>query len=573
MLGALAVASVTSVVAASAAFAASTDTSATLSSSASTPTSVTAGSSTTFTIDVWASGSVPAKSDTVSGVATVTTLYNMASDGTITASSQPGDQQQLQFTTDYQYNQCPAVSPPQGCATNPFTVTATLSVASGTAAGTNGTLTVSETGSNGLSADGTPASGYVTVGGSSAGDTAPSPPGAPTLDPSSTSPNNDGAFTVDWTGSTDSDGDSVTYTLEAHNADSSTDWVAVASGLTSTSDSLTGVDEGSWRYRVEAVDSNGTASNWATDSNPIAIVDKHAPNAPTLSAPTAVYTDSSTGDNWYNAAVSVTVSDNGDPDLQDTSPGSGVDPTSFSSPISASSEGENDMSATVTDYAGNESSPGTLTAFVDTHGPSVTLTCPAAPVVLNSSLSANWTASDGTGSGVATGYSTGSVIVPTNTVGPHSLHVTAGVSRDNVGNTSTASNTCSYNVAYAWSGFLQPINDTAHFIGETTSIFKAGSTVPVKFQLTDATGAPVQEATPGPVWLTPQPGALLPSTATVDESSYSTTDTPGGYYRWDSTGLQYIYNWNTSKSMAGKYWRIGVHLDDGNTYYVSIGLK
>ncbi|MGZ4542573.1 MAG: PxKF domain-containing protein, partial [Mycobacteriaceae bacterium] len=120
---------------------------------------------------------------------------------------------------------------------------------------------------------------------------------------------------------------------------------------------------------------------------------------------------------------------------------------------------------------------------------------------------------------------------------------------------------------------LQPINDTAHFIGSTTSIFKAGSTVPVKFQLTDALGQVVQEAAPGPVWLAPVKGGALPSTATVDESSYTTTATASGFYKWDPTSSQYIYNWNTTKSAAGSYWRIGVQLDDGTTHYVSIGLR
>jgi len=406
---------------------------------------------------------------------------------------------------------------------------------------------------------------------------APTDPGVPTLSALSTTPNNTGLFTVAWTASSDvaAPADAVTYTLQHENANST--WSDVASGLTGASYTFTGSGsepEGTWLYRVQATDgeaSNGT-SGWATDASAIVVVDETAPNAPTLTPPAADYTDTSLN-LWYKSAPSVSVTDNGDPALADTSDGSGVDPLSFTSLITASTEGENDLTATVADYAGNVSTPGTQTVFVDTTGPTVALPCPTSLVILNSTLSASWTASDGTGSGVATGYGSGSITVPTGTVGAHQLYVPAGASTDNVGNVSPASNTCSYRVAYNWSGFLQPINDTAHFVGETTSIFKAGSTVPVKFQLTDANGAAVQQASPGPVWLTPQPGGLLPSTATVDETTYSTTDTPGGYYRWDATGLQYIYNWNTSKSMGGKYWRIGVKLDDGSTYYVSIGLK
>lgn len=132
---------------------------------------------------------------------------------------------------------------------------------------------------------------------------------------------------------------------------------------------------------------------------------------------------------------------------------------------------------------------------------------------------------------------------------------------------------CPYQVIYQWNGFLQPINDTAHTVGQALSIFKAGSTVPAKLQLLDATGAPVQESgTDLPVWLTPQKGSALTAGATVDESVYSASATSGGSYRWDSTNQQYMYNYNTAKSQSGSYYRVGVTLDDGQTYYVSLGL-
>jgi hypothetical protein len=224
----------------------------------------------------------------------------------------------------------------------------------------------------------------------------------------------------------------------------------------------------------------------------------------------------------------------------------------------------------VKDKAGNSTSTGSFPLQIDQQKPVISPTCPTSAVLLNSTASASWTASDG-GSGLMTA-SSGSISLDTSTVGPHTATVPANTAADNVGNKSAAA-TCNYSVAYRWSGFLQPINDTAHFVGETTSIFKAGSTVPVKFQLTDATGAPVQEGGMGPVWLNPLRGNALPSTATVDETVYSAASTAGGYYRWDPTGLQYIYNWNTSKGQAGYYYRIGVQLDDGNTSYVSIGLR
>ncbi|MDP2665480.1 MAG: PxKF domain-containing protein, partial [bacterium] len=108
-------------------------------------------------------------------------------------------------------------------------------------------------------------------------------------------------------------------------------------------------------------------------------------------------------------------------------------------------------------------------------------------------------------------------------------------------------------VQYRWDGFLQPINNTAHQVGQNTSVFKGGSTVPVKFQLKDVNGTPVK-ATTAPVWLSPQAGIS------------------DGVYKWDSSAQQYVYNWST-KGLAAGWYKISAQLDDGNIYSVTIGLK
>jgi hypothetical protein len=137
---------------------------------------------------------------------------------------------------------------------------------------------------------------------------------------------------------------------------------------------------------------------------------------------------------------------------------------------------------------------------------------------------------------------------------------------DKAGNQTTE--TGSYRVVYRFDGFRQPINDTAHQVGVSTSTFKAGSTVPVKFQVKRADGSVVQTAG-APVWLMPAKGAV--TTAPVDETLYSDPATSGNTFRWD--GEKYQYNWNTAKTQANSYWRIGVQLDDGQTYFVNIGLR
>jgi pimeloyl-ACP methyl ester carboxylesterase len=123
---------------------------------------------------------------------------------------------------------------------------------------------------------------------------------------------------------------------------------------------------------------------------------------------------------------------------------------------------------------------------------------------------------------------------------------------------------------YRWDGFLQPINDTAHQVGQSLSVFKAGSTVPVKFQLKKTDGTPIQ-ATTTPIWLTPQKGVAM--SAPVGESIYSDPGTTGSVFKWDPAAQQYLYNWSTKGLAAGYWYRIYVKLDDGNTYSVTIGLK
>ena len=125
-------------------------------------------------------------------------------------------------------------------------------------------------------------------------------------------------------------------------------------------------------------------------------------------------------------------------------------------------------------------------------------------------------------------------------------------------------------ILYRWDGFAQPINDTAHQVGQSASVFKAGSTVPVKFQLKNAAGASIQASTL-PIWLAPQKGAAM--SASVDETIYSDPGTSGTAYRWDSASQQYVYNWSTKGLAAGYWYRIFAKLDDGTTQSVIIGLR
>ncbi len=123
---------------------------------------------------------------------------------------------------------------------------------------------------------------------------------------------------------------------------------------------------------------------------------------------------------------------------------------------------------------------------------------------------------------------------------------------------------------YRFDGFLQPINDTGQQSGQVLSVFKAGSTIPVKIQLKDWSGNIIQ-ASSSPVLLAPQKGSAM--SMSVDESVYSDVATTGSNFKWDSVSQQYVYNWSTKGIASGYWYKISVKLDDGNIYSVTIGLK
>jgi hypothetical protein len=260
-------------------------------------------------------------------------------------------------------------------------------------------------------------------------------PGQPHLVSGST-PNNTGVFALGWSGSEAAT--ALTYTLEHKNAGSG--WSVVASGLANpeyafTSGSAEG--EGTWEYRVTASD-EGPASEASESSAPV-VVDKTAPNPPSVSADRLP--DYSGAGGWYKDSVTVSFTENGDPALSDGSPGSGVNPASVSAPQTFNTDGSHTASGTVSDNAGNVSAPGSLTVQVDATAPSVEVSCPAT-AVYGSSATATVTASDAQ-SGLAVDPS-GHVAIDTSTVG---TKTTAATAVDNVGHSAEAS--CATEVKYS----------------------------------------------------------------------------------------------------------------------------
>lgn len=294
----------------------------------------------------------------------------------------------------------------------------------------------------------------------------------------------------------------------------------------------------------------GSASDVAGNVGTDSVTIKLDKTKPTI---TAAITSGTLGNNgWYVGPVTVTFT------CADALSGVATCPD----PVILSANGANSASGTVTDRAGNTGSTTVSGINIDQEMPTITaVNVNGGTYTLGTAPAATCTATDSFSGLVscAVAVSGGNA----NGVGTFSYTATA---TDKAGNVSTMAGT--YRVIYEWSGFLQPINDTAHQVGTTTSIFKAGSTVPVKFQLKDASGKIVQ-STAAPQWMTPVKGSA--TSAPIDESLNTLSATSGTAYQWD--GTQYQYNWNTKGLTSGYYYQIGVKLDDGRTYYVNIGLR
>ncbi len=178
--------------------------------------------------------------------------------------------------------------------------------------------------------------------------------------------------------------------------------------------------------------------------------------------------------------------------------------------------------------------------------------------VLNRGLIANWSVNDNT-SLVATttaSYPNGSSIT-TSSVGTKYFNVT---SSDNAGNTNTKNIT--YYIRYNFGGFLPPISNNGG------SIFKSGSNLPIKFQLTDGNGN----------WVTDAVAILNVTKVTTSVTGLylqpylNETTTLGDLFIYSSNGHFYMYNLGT-KDMSIGTWRIRVTINDESTYEVYISIK
>jgi hypothetical protein len=113
---------------------------------------------------------------------------------------------------------------------------------------------------------------------------------------------------------------------------------------------------------------------------------------------------------------------------------------------------------------------------------------------------------------------------------------------------------------------LPPINV------DGSSVWKVGSTVPVKFTLCDANGNPISD--PAAVFATGMGSITLINTVrgTVDNVNEATyTDIPDVAFRW--SGGQWIFNMATGNLQKNNTYTFRINLKDGSYIQFSAGTK
>ena len=114
---------------------------------------------------------------------------------------------------------------------------------------------------------------------------------------------------------------------------------------------------------------------------------------------------------------------------------------------------------------------------------------------------------------------------------------------------------------YCWSGVLPPVNP------DGTSVFKARSTIPLKFRLIDCSAGITD------LVATLSYAKVDNSVAgAVNESVSTAAATTGNQFRYDPAADQYVFNWSTKGLSAGTY-RLLIDLGDGVARTVDLDLR
>jgi hypothetical protein len=288
------------------------------------------------------------------------------------------------------------------------------------------------------------------------------------------------------------------------------------------------------------------AGNKGSNSFVVTVQDR---TAPIVTVPANI-TEEATGPNGAAASwtgVSAEDDVNGPVDVScDPESGStfglGVSTVTCVAKDEAGNQGENEFTVTVQDttaptltVSGNKTAEATSAS-----GAAVSFDAPSATDLVDGGVAASCDRASGS-------------VFP---LGTTTVTCTAKDSRDN-----KAEKTFTVTVTLPWSDVLQPINR------DGSSVFKLGSTVPVKFQLGGAS-AQITDL-PARLSFRHMSGATPDA---VSEAVSTSSATSGNLFRWDATARQYIFNLNTKGMSKGTY-ELRIDLGDGLNHTVNIGLR
>ncbi len=212
------------------------------------------------------------------------------------------------------------------------------------------------------------------------------------------------------------------------------------------------------------------------------------------------------------------------------------------------------------DLAGNTASVF-VTLNIDKTLPEVIITTPQdqAKYLLNEHVLASWQVTDTLSEITLTEATTPSgQAIDTSLAGSKAFNVSA---KDKSGNQKNQSIT--YKVVYSFGGMLAPIKS------DGTSVFKLGSTIPVKFQLKDSQGNFITSAVAKLSIQKYSDNAPIGEPIEAISTAFSTT---GNLFRYDTSENQYIFNFST-KALSTGLWQLRIELDDTEKYVVFVGLK
>jgi hypothetical protein len=164
------------------------------------------------------------------------------------------------------------------------------------------------------------------------------------------------------------------------------------------------------------------------------------------------------------------------------------------------------------------------------------------------------------GTAVTTGDGTLALNYNPSALAPGSHTVQASFAEETIGGTiflASTSSALALNNVYDFIGFLPPVDNAPVF-----NLAKAGRTVPVKWQLTDANGAFISSLS-AVVYNPLRYRQVADDGAPIDQISVDATVAGATVLRYDSTANQFVFNWKTSSTFAGKCYELILDLNDG----------